>query len=60
MKLKKKKKNSSYSNISFHGNSQRLAVGTPDGCVIIYDLKTATRWQVLEVQKKNFFITFSL
>lgn len=39
---------STYPSITFHAGSQRLAVGTADGCAIVYDLKTATRWQVLE------------
>ena len=37
-----------YPNIAFHGGSQRLGVGTLEGSIVIYDLKTATRWQVLE------------
>ncbi|KAI8802474.1 hypothetical protein BJ742DRAFT_911090 [Cladochytrium replicatum] len=37
-----------FPNISFHGPSQRMAVGTPEGVGIIYDLRTATRVQVLE------------
>jgi len=38
----------SYPSIGFHGNSQKLAVGTNDGGVVIYDLKTATKWLVFE------------
>ncbi|KAI8801576.1 hypothetical protein BJ742DRAFT_684998 [Cladochytrium replicatum] len=37
-----------FPNISFHGPSQRMAVGTPEGFGIIYDLRTAMRVQVLE------------
>lgn len=33
--------------------SQRLAVGTSEGAVIMYDLKTATRLYVLEGHKKR-------
>ncbi|SCV73919.1 BQ2448_6349 [Microbotryum intermedium] len=41
-----------YPSIDFHGNSQRLAVGTHEGAAIIYDLKTATRMYVLEGHKR--------
>ncbi|TPX50852.1 hypothetical protein SeLEV6574_g00678 [Synchytrium endobioticum] len=41
-----------YPNASFHGASQRLAVGGPDGTIVLYDLKTATRMQVLEGHTK--------
>ncbi|RUS32643.1 hypothetical protein BC938DRAFT_474774 [Jimgerdemannia flammicorona] len=37
-----------YPSIDFHGPSQKLAVGTLEGAVIVYDLRTATRWVVLE------------
>lgn len=37
-----------YPMVSFHQESQRLAVGTQDSVIVIYDLKTATRWHVLE------------
>lgn len=37
--------------VSFHQDSQRLAVGTSENVIIIYDLKTATRWHVLEGHK---------
>lgn len=33
--------------------SQRLAVGTSEGAVVMYDLKTATRLYVLEGHKKR-------
>ncbi|ETW82184.1 hypothetical protein HETIRDRAFT_445035 [Heterobasidion irregulare TC 32-1] len=39
--------------VDFHMNSQRLAVGTSEGAVIMYDLKTATRLYVLEGHKKR-------
>ncbi|KAH7099446.1 hypothetical protein BKA62DRAFT_750558 [Auriculariales sp. MPI-PUGE-AT-0066] len=39
--------------IDFHGTSQRLAVGTTEGAVIMYDLKTATRLYVLDGHKKR-------
>jgi WD repeat-containing protein 7 len=38
----------SYPSIDFHMPSQRLAVGTEEGAVIMYDLKTASRLYVLE------------
>ncbi|ELU38230.1 WD40 domain-containing protein [Rhizoctonia solani AG-1 IA] len=34
--------------VDFHTATQKLAVGTPEGAVIVYDLKTATRLYVLE------------
>ncbi|KAL7749630.1 hypothetical protein RI367_004856 [Sorochytrium milnesiophthora] len=37
-----------YPFVAFHGGTQRLAIGTLEGSTILYDLKTATRWQVLE------------
>ncbi|KAI9138814.1 hypothetical protein BKA69DRAFT_1127055 [Paraphysoderma sedebokerense] len=42
-----------YSFVAFHGGSQRLGVGTAEGSIIIYDLKTATKWQVLEGHTKS-------
>jgi WD40 repeat protein len=38
-----------YPNVAFHSPSQRLAVGTMDGIVIIYDLRIAARILILEV-----------
>lgn len=38
-----------YPQVAFHGSTQRLAVGSSDGVSIVYDLKTGTRWQILEV-----------
>ncbi|CAG8601908.1 990_t:CDS:10, partial [Dentiscutata erythropus] len=37
-----------FPSISFHGATQKLAVGTQEGASIIYDLRTATRWHILE------------
>jgi WD40 repeat protein len=42
-----------YPMVSFHQESQRLAVGTNENVIIIYDLKTATRWHVLEGHKNS-------
>ncbi|KAL5501846.1 hypothetical protein ACEPAH_9107 [Sanghuangporus vaninii] len=39
--------------LDFHTGSQRLAVGTNEGAVIMYDLKTATRLYVLEGHRKR-------
>jgi WD40 repeat protein len=41
-----------YPNIAFHGHSQRIAIGSIDGLILIYDLKTGTRWQILEGHQK--------
>ena len=37
-----------YPMMSFHQGTQRLAVGTVDGVVVIYDLRTATKWRILQ------------
>ncbi|KAJ3890399.1 hypothetical protein GG344DRAFT_49579 [Lentinula edodes] len=39
--------------VDFHMPSQRLAVGTSEGAMVIYDLKTAIRLYVLEGHKKS-------
>ncbi|KAI8986132.1 WD40 repeat-like protein [Trametes punicea] len=39
--------------VDFHMSSQRLAVGTSEGAVVMYDLKTATRLYVLEGHKRR-------
>lgn len=38
-----------YPFVDFNSASQKLALGTPEGASIIYDLRTATRCLVLEV-----------
>ncbi|KAF8935295.1 hypothetical protein BGZ58_005099 [Dissophora ornata] len=38
----------SFPQLDFHVGSQKLAVGTLEGAIIVYDLQTATRWQILE------------
>ena len=48
----KKKHFLRYPSVCFHPNSQRLAVGTNEGAVVMYDLKTTTRLYVLEGHKK--------
>ncbi|THG99106.1 hypothetical protein EW026_g3192 [Hermanssonia centrifuga] len=42
-----------YPTVDFHGPTQRLAVGTSEGALVMYDLKTATRLYVLEGHKKR-------
>ncbi|PWN52462.1 hypothetical protein IE53DRAFT_282036 [Violaceomyces palustris] len=44
---------STYPSIAFHGRLQRLAVGTHEGAVIMYDLKTATRLYVIEGHRRQ-------
>ncbi|KAJ7281956.1 hypothetical protein C8J57DRAFT_1298981 [Mycena rebaudengoi] len=39
--------------VDFHMTSQRLAVGTSEGAIVMYDLKTAIRLYVLEGHKKR-------
>lgn len=34
--------------VAFHQTSQKFAVGTGDGLIVIYDLRTATKWRILE------------
>eukprot|EP00742_Colponemidia_sp_Colp-10_P008079 GILJ01008720.1.p1 GENE.GILJ01008720.1~~GILJ01008720.1.p1 ORF type:complete len:1456 (+),score=203.82 GILJ01008720.1:39-4406(+) len=34
--------------VSFHQQTQRFAVGTVESIIIIYDLRTATKWRILE------------
>ncbi|KAI9511385.1 hypothetical protein F5148DRAFT_1323298 [Russula earlei] len=41
-----------FPSIDFHMASQRLAVGTGEGAIVMYDLKTATRLYVLECHKQ--------
>lgn len=43
----------SFPTVDFHMATQRLAVGTSEGAVVMYDLKTATRLYVLEGHKKR-------
>ncbi|KAG0023415.1 hypothetical protein BGZ81_008142 [Podila clonocystis] len=42
----------SFPQLDFHVGSQKLAVGTLEGAIIVYDLQTATRWQILEGHTK--------
>ncbi|CAG8449148.1 16598_t:CDS:10 [Acaulospora morrowiae] len=49
-----------FPSISFHGGSQKLAVGTLEGASIVYDLRTATRCHILEGHTKSVTaVTFS-
>lgn len=34
--------------VAFHQTTQKFAVGTADGLVVVYDLRTATKWRILE------------
>lgn len=34
--------------VAFHHESQRLAVGTHDGPIAIYDMRTSAKWKILE------------
>ena len=44
---------SSFPTVDFHQNTQRLAVGTSEGAIVMFDLKTATRLYVLEGHKQR-------
>lgn len=39
--------------VTFHQALQRFAVGNSDGFIIIYDLRTATKWRVLDAHSGN-------
>lgn len=43
----------SFPSADFHMPTQRLCVGTSEGAVVMYDLKTATRLYVLEGHRKR-------
>lgn len=34
--------------VAFHQPSQKIAIGTGDALVVVYDLRTATKWRILE------------
>ncbi|KAI9633004.1 uncharacterized protein MKK02DRAFT_40384 [Dioszegia hungarica] len=40
-----------FSTVDFHSSTQKLAVGTHEGALIMYDLKTASRLYILEPHK---------
>ncbi|KAJ1549480.1 hypothetical protein HK405_001915, partial [Cladochytrium tenue] len=42
-----------YPSVTFHQASQRLSIGTPEGVCIVYDLKSATRVQILEGHQRS-------
>jgi WD40 repeat protein len=39
--------------VAFHHESQRLAVGTHDGPIAIYDVRTSAKWKILEGHTGN-------
>jgi WD40 repeat protein len=41
-----------YPNITFHGNSQKLAIGSSDGMTVVYDLKTALKLYMIQSHSK--------
>ena len=43
----------SFPTVDFHMATQKLAVGTNEGAVVMYDLKTAIRLYILEGHKKK-------
>eukprot|EP01134_Creolimax_fragrantissima_P008500 CFRG8500T1 len=40
-----------YMMVGFHAPSQKLAVGSSTGLIVLYDLKTARRWQDIETKQ---------
>eukprot|EP00965_Chrysotila_dentata_P055106 1828687-Pleurochrysis_carterae.AAC.1 len=41
-----------YPMMSFNQTTQRLAVGTVEGVVLLYDLRTATKWRILQAKRR--------
>ncbi len=39
--------------VSFHHDSQRVAVATHEGPIAIYDVRTSAKWKILDGHKKN-------
>ena len=39
--------------VAFHNDSQRLAVGTNEGPIAIYDVRTSAKWKILEGHDRN-------
>jgi WD40 repeat protein len=39
--------------VAFHHETQRLAIGTHDGPIGIYDVRTSAKWKILEGHTKN-------
>ena len=39
--------------VDFHHESQRLAIGTHEGPIAIYDMRTAMKWKILEGHQGN-------
>lgn len=39
--------------VAFHHESQRLAIGTHDGPIAIYDMRTSSKWKILEGHTGN-------
>ena len=42
-----------FASVSFNSSSQKLAVGTGEGLIYVYDLRTASRIHVLNVRNFN-------
>jgi WD40 repeat protein len=42
-----------YPMVSFHQENQKLTVGTKTGSIIIYDIKTASKWQQFDAYKEK-------
>ncbi|KAG2392614.1 hypothetical protein C9374_011339 [Naegleria lovaniensis] len=42
-----------YPMVSFHQEKQKLAIGATDGTVVIYDMRTASKWQLFEAHTKS-------
>ncbi|EGG22044.1 WD40 repeat-containing protein [Cavenderia fasciculata] len=48
-----------YPTVSFHHETQRLILGALDGTLVIYDLKTATRWHRIEAHERSYISAVS-
>ncbi|GAM28366.1 hypothetical protein SAMD00019534_115420 [Acytostelium subglobosum LB1] len=46
-----------YPMVSFHHDTQRLLLGTLDGSIVIYDMKSATRWHRIDANADRAFVS---
>ncbi len=44
-----------YPNVAFNNQTQRLIVGTTEGSCLLYDLRTASKIQVIDVRFCDFY-----
>ena len=49
-----------YPNVAFNAISQRIVIGNQDGTCVIYDVRTASKLQVLEVCLCRSYLVFMI